>query len=416
MSPPRQVAVVGAGAVGTCCALALQSRGCVVTLIDRSAPGSETSHGNAGVLSRSMLLPFNNPGLLGRLPALLRNRSPGFRYSVPELVRRAGWSTSFLRASRGPKFEETLRCLDALIRSSFQEHEHWVREAGATRRVRRDGWLHLYRTQEALEGSAFGRSVYDRFGIATELLDRQALKSIEPDLEPVYDAALWIKDALTVDNPRALVEDYARLFIERGGSYVRQEIHGVERTSRRWRLRSSDNEGFDADAVVIATGPWSRSFLKPLGISIPLAHERGYHVHFAAHNGRRLQRPVLDGAGGFVLAPMEQGIRLTTGVELARQFAPPDLRQLDAAEKAARTAFPLAERIEANPWLGSRPTLPDSRPMIGPMPGREGLWFAFGHQHIGFHTSAGTGRLIADLVRGARPCIDAAPFSPARFL
>ena len=412
----RSALVLGAGMVGVSCALALQEKGWQVTLIDRLAPGRETSYGNAGVMARSSLMPFNHPGLWAALPRLLRNRSAAFRYSPRFLVRNAGWALGFVAHARQRAFDETTTALDALIRLSTAQHATWLGEAGVQHRLRDNGWLFLYRTADGLAGQARALDAYARFGVATETLDRLALSDLEPHLKPVFERALWVKDSASVDNPGAVVDAYARLFVARGGTIERAALTGLSRDGSRWQARDAAGRTWTAAQAVMALGPWSKAFLAPLGIAVPMAFERGYHMHYAAQPGAVLHRPVYDTGGAYVLSPMEQGLRLTTGVELTARDAPASTAQLDLAEQAARAAFPMGERLEPTPWLGRRPTLPDSRPAIGALAAHPGLWCAFGHQHIGFSTGSGTGRLLAALMDGDTPPIDAAPFRPARFI
>lgn len=417
---PESVLVLGAGMVGVSCALALQQRGCRVTLIDRRAPGQETSHGNAGVLARSSLMPFNHPGLWAGLPRLLRNRSPQLRYNPFFLARHAGWALGFLARARQSVFEETIAALDQLIRASTAQHLQWLDEAGVRHRLRENGWLFLYRSAVGLEASRLSRDTFARFGIATEVLDRQGLSDIEPDLKPVFERALWIKDAASVDNPGAVVEAYARLFAARGGTIVQADVAGLARDGADpgapWQAHDASGSAWTAARVVVALGPWSAAFLARLRLRVPMAFERGYHMHYTAQGGARLHRPVYDTGGAYVLSPMEGGLRLTTGVELTDRDAPPNLAQLGLAERAARQAFALGDRSMPQAWLGSRPTLPDSRPMVGAAPGQTGLWLAFGHQHIGFSTGPGTAQLLAALMHDETPTIGVAPFRPERFL
>lgn len=412
------VAVIGAGIVGVSCALQLQRRGRRVWLIDRVSPGGETSYGNAGVLTRSSLVAFNNPALWRSLPRLLGNRSASFRYDAAFLARNVGWGIGFLsRARRGP-FAETATALDALIRLSMSEHRRLLDEAGALFRLRETGWAILYRTDEGYARSRLAREVFQRFDVANETLDQRALRDLEPDLKPIFRRAIWVKDAASVDNPGGVVAAYASLFAKRGGTVERKHIVALELGSggSAWRLRSEDGMSMQAESVVVALGPWSKEFLARCGLSVPMLFERGYHMHYAAAVGARLRRPVHDAAGGYVMSPMEQGVRLSTGVELADLDAAKDLTQLNLAEASARQAFPLGSRLEQDAWLGCRPTLPDSRPIIGEAPNRRGLWLAFGHQHIGFNTGPGTGALLAALMLGERPPIDPTPFCPARFV
>ena len=413
------VAVLGAGIVGTCCALELQRRGHDVTLIDRKAPGRETSYGNAGVIARSSLIPFNNPGLWSSLPGLLKNDSPQFRYDPGFLVRNPRWALSFLRHARQRPFTETVTALDALIRCSATAHRSLLAEAGAAHRLRDKGWLLLYRSEAAFDASRFSRDIYDRHGVATQALDAKAVSDLEPGLKPIFPRSLWVKDADSVDSPGKVVEAYADLFVARGGHIAQASIAQLRRSGAddRWQLVDEQGAVHEAGRIVLALGPWTKAFAKKtLGVSIPLAFERGYHAHFSASAAAALNRPIYDTAGGYVLTPMEQGLRLSTGVQLCAQDAPANPVQLELAERAARQAFPLDARIEGEIWLGNRPTLPDSRPMIGECPRRPGIWLAFGHQHIGFGTGPGSAILLGALMSQERCEIDAAPFRPSRFI
>lgn len=223
-----------------------------------------------------------------------------------------------------------------------------------------------------------------------------------------------------MDSPDGLVEAYACLFANRGGRIEKCEIASMARRESGWEIRDEDGRSFFSDCVAVCLGPWARRFLERFGLRAPMAFERGYNMHYSGPCGRAsntgLGRPIYDTAGAYVLSPMEQGLRLTTGVELTDCDAPKSPAQIDLAERSAREAIVLGDRLEDTPWMGRRPTLPDSRPAIGPARGYESLFFAFGHQHIGFSTGPGTARLLADLMEGRRPEIPAEPFDPSRFI
>lgn len=411
-----RVAVVGAGMVGVSCALALQQKGLSVTLIDRSPPGSETSHGNAGVLTPSSLIPFNNPTLWRQLPGLLRGKNPGFRYNLPYLVRQLGWAARFLAHARPPEFEKTVAALDALIGLSRGVHLDWLQQAGIRHRLRDDGWLFLYRSEAAWQSGAWARDVYRRFGVAFETLDLAGLRALEPALNPVFDKGVWFPDAGSVDDPAEVVRAYARLFAERGGVWLQSEVKGLQPgPAGGWAVQGASGILCEGDQVVLALGPFSQAFLAQQGwMKLPMAFERGTHMHYAP-GPVALRRPIYDTAGGYVLSPMARGWRLTTGVELNAQFAPTRTAQLTQAEIRAREALVMGASLDTQVWQGSRPTLPDSRPMVGACPGRPGVWLALGHQHIGFSTGPGTGALLADLMLGHAPALDPEPFRPDRF-
>ena len=166
---------------------------------------------------------------------------------------------------------------------------------------------------------------------------------------------------------------------------------------------------------VVALGPWSDDVFRPLGYRLPFAVKRGYHMHYGPAGNAVLNHPVLDVDGGFCLAPMVRGIRMTTGAEFARRDAPFNPVQVGKTEAIARGLFPLAERRDAQPWMGSRPCLPDMLPVIGPAPRHKGLWFDFGHQHHGFTLGPVSGRLIAETITGETPFTDLAPYAATRF-
>jgi D-lysine oxidase len=176
------------------------------------------------------------------------------------------------------------------------------------------------------------------------------------------------------------------------------------------------NEGpIEAPLAVLAMGPWSDDAFRRLGYRFPFGVKRGYHMHFKALGNATLSRPVIDAENGYVLTPMARGIRLTTGAEFALRDAPATPVQLDRAEPLAREIFPLGERVDAEPWLGRRPCLPDMLPIVGPAPGHEGLWFDFGHHHLGLTLGPVTGRLLAEMMTGEAPFTDPAPYRAERF-
>jgi len=231
---------------------------------------------------------------------------------------------------------------------------------------------------------------------------------------PVYTVGLLHTQTASVDAPGAVVKAYAQMFAGAGGHIRRAEIRSIAQEGEDWRAILSDGE-MRARHVVVALGPWSADLLRPLGYRVPLASERGYHQEFKPNPARQLLRPIHDSEAGFLMTSMEQGIRVTTGVELTSRDAPSSFAQLDAVVPAARSVVEFGEAV-GEPWRGARPTLPDSLPMIGPAPRHPGLWLAFGNQHIGFTTGPATGAAIAAMIGGAQPPFDAAPFSPSRYL
>lgn len=412
----NQVIVLGAGIVGVCCALELQRRGMSVTLVDRQDPGLETSFGNAGVIARSSLMPFNHPGLWAQLPRLLKNDTVQFRYKLNYLARNLGWAARFLLSARPSVFRQTVEALDGLIRLSAPEHLRLLDAAGAAHRLRDTGWIFLYRSEQGWNSGELSRQTFAQYQVPTRVLAPAELAELEPALAPIFHRALWIQGSYSVDDPHEVVAAYAALFRRSGGAFKRMTASGIRRDGQRWIVQGTQaSESLEADRLVVALGPWSKALLKTTGIDLPMAFERGYHMHYSGVEGASLTRPVYDTGGGYVLSPMARGLRLTTGVELDACEAPARPLQLELAEARAREAFPLDRRLDPEAWLGRRPTLPDSRPMIGEAPRHPGLWLALGHQHIGFSTAPGTARVLGELMCDGAAARHKA-FRPGRYL
>jgi D-amino-acid dehydrogenase len=407
------VVVLGAGIVGVSVGVAARQRGLSVALVDRREPGRETSYGNAGVLSSGSILPLNKPSLWSALPTYLTNRHAALRWDPAWVVRNFDWVARFLANATASQTRPRATALHGLIGASLKLHREWIVKADAAQRMRETGWLKVWRS-EALEAAKQEQAFLAEYGIDSRLLDRQAISALEPNIVPVYKVGLLHTQTASVDSPGEVVKAYARMFVRSGGELRQSDIKGIERDGEGWRVTLADG-AISARHVVVALGPWSADLLRPLGYRVPLASERGYHQEFKPNPARLLQRPVHDAEGSFLMTPMEQGIRITTGVELTSRDAPSSYAQLHAVVPVARGVVEFGEAV-GEPWRGSRPTLPDSLPMIGPAPRHPGLWLAFGNQHIGFTTGPATGAAIAAMIGGAAPSFDVSAFAPSRYL
>ena len=407
------VVVLGAGIVGVSAAIAARQRGHSVALVDRREPGSETSYGNAGVLSSGSIFPLNVPALWDALPKYLTNRHPALRWDLAWSILNAAWVARFLSNATPARVKPRATALRSLIVASLKLHREWIVQADAGERIRETGWLKAWRSDASAAARA-QQAALAEYGVKSELLDRQAISALEPNILPVYKVGLLHTETASVDSPGNVVKAYARMFAGRGGEIRRSEIRSLVPEADGWRVMLADGE-LRARHVVVALGPWSADLLRPLGYRVPLAPERGYHQEFKPNPARKLLRPIHDAESGFLMSPMENGIRVTSGVELTFRDAPSSYAQLDASVKAARDVVEFGDAV-AEPWRGARPTLPDSLPMIGPAPRHAGLWFAFGNQHIGFTTGPGTGAAIAAMIDRATPPFDPAPFAPSRYL
>jgi D-amino-acid dehydrogenase len=406
--------VLGAGIVGTSIGLHLAKRGLAVALVDRRAPGQETSYGNAGVIEGNTIFP---PAFPSDPLAVLRvalKLAPEANYHLSFLPQVAPWLFAFRAASRPQRLIETVRAMRPLFARAVAEHEALLADAGATRYLRKDGWLKIYRGDRTFGALKREFALAQEFGIPHRTLDQDATRELEPSLAPVFRHAVHWQGVASVTNPLAVTNTYAARFAALGGAVMSANARSLHRANGQWRVETTEGP-LDAGAAVVALGPFAPDVVAPLGIKLPLGIKRGYHRHYRGAGNAALARPVVDTDVGYCLAPMEQGIRLTTGVEFAARDAPPTPVQFDRLLPAAKDLFPLGEPVEATPWMGSRPCFPDSRPVIGRAPGHAGLWLAYGHAHWGLTLGPTTGRLLAEMMTGETPFCDPAPYGAERF-
>ncbi len=414
------VIVLGAGIVGVSVALHLVKRGRSVALVDRGGAGEGTSYGNAGIIEGNTIFPAAFPSdwatLLRIALQTLAARQLSFRVPAEDRALAVGLPRRVAAGATGRN-----RASDAsVVRARGPEHEALSLESGAAKYLRRTGWLKLYRTDKGFAGVARELDLAAKLGIANIPLEREAARALEPSLAPVFRHAVHWTGAVSLSNPLAVTRAYAARFAALGGLSFTGDARTLHRVHPHWRVETASGP-LDADEIVIALGPWLPDVLDPLGIKLPLAVKRGYHRHFRAQGNAALARPVLDAENGYVLTPMEQGIRLTTGVEFAARDAPPTPVQFKRLLPAAQELFPLGDPVEAQPfggktWLGARPCFADSRPVIGRAPGQAGLWLACGHAHWGLTLGPATGRLIAEMMTGATPFCDPQPYAAERFM
>ncbi len=414
MKPSKHIAIIGGGIVGITVALEFQRRGNQVTLVDPKQPGRETSYGNTGVLSDGSVVISNNPGLRKRLPKLIRKKSNALNYDLGFVLRRLPWVARFLSYCTEQHLDHSSQALRALQAHSLRLHLDLIKDAKVENLLRRTGWLKVFRSEASYKAYGMELKVFERTGVGHTIYTAEELKQLEPGLNQIFRYGVLLHDACSVSSPAALCDAYLKLFIKAGGKVVLSSAQKI-RHKVKWEVELQTSDLLLADAIVIAAGPWSAEIVKNLGYKIPMAWERGYHWHLEPGDGPALNRAVHDVDAGYVMTPQQQGVRITSGVELADRDAPIDDRQIEQSILSARQATSLGNKVEDTPWMGRRPTLVDSLPMIGPAPRHQGLWFNFGHQHNGLSTSAASAELLADLFEEKTTNINFTPFRPDRF-
>jgi D-amino-acid dehydrogenase len=407
--------VLGAGTVGVSAALHIQARGRKVALVDRlPEAGGETSFGNAGIIQSEGVIPYVFPRAPGDIARAALNRDPRahIRYGALPSIAPPLWR--YFQASTPERKNATAKAMAPLLAAASAEHIKLAEAAGANALLRGGGWIKAFRSARGQDYLYAEAEELKPYGVSPALLDRPALTTLEPHVGEAAIGAVHYSEPLTTPDPQVLTQSYAALFVKRGGRFETGDAMSLEASGSGWTVTAASGSLATRD-VVIALGPWSDALARSLGLRLPFFVKRGYCMHYEAKGNRGLTRPVLDIERGYLVAPTARGLRLTTGAEFARTHDAPSSAHLERLEPFALEMFPLGPRKDPAPWLGRRPCLPDMRPVIGPFPGKPGLWLDFAHHHLGLTLGPISGRLIAEMMSGETPVVDPAPFRADRF-
>ncbi len=408
------VTVVGAGAVGVCCALYLQREGFAVTLVERGGVGGEASQGNAGIISADDCVPIGTPGVLRKVPAMLLDPLEPLTIRWRYLPRLSPWLLEFIQASGGKRVEQISIALMSLLKPALDCYLELLSDGQAKRLITRSGLLYAYRTDAAFEADRFGVELRRRRGVVLEVLDGGAVGRLEPLLAGKCEHGVFCPDTAFTANPGALVRTLGERFVEAGGEFVRAEaLHVKLKNGQPVELATTDGL-HPIDRLVIAAGAWSRSLATQLGVQVPLDTERGYIA--VLPNVTRVPRiPFLAVDRHIAVTPMETGVRIAGTVEFAGLRAAPNLKRADALLEGVAPFLGPINGKDATRWMSFRPSMPDSLPVIGWAPGHTRAFFAFGHGHLGLTLAAVTGKLVAEAIAGRPLSVDISPFRPDRW-
>ena len=409
------VVVIGAGIVGLAVALRLQREGRQVTVIDRTGIAAEATRGNAGAFAFTDIMPLASPGILRKAPRWLLDPLGPLSIAPAYLPRIAPWLFHFWRASWPEKVRATAAVQAALMDLSIVETDAMLAVAGASDMLRSDGVLHLYESEAELAASEPGWQARADHGIAfTHLHGAQAIADLQPGLSPALVAATFLPAWKTVTDPLRLSLALARRFTELGGRVCQGEALALEPSEPGVVVPLRGTQRMTAQRVVVAAGAWSHRLARTLGDRIPLETERGYNTTLpvAAFD---LKRQLTFGGHGFVVTPLECGVRVGGAVEFAGLDAPPNFERSSVLLAKAKRFMPGLATEGGTQWMGFRPSLPDSLPAIGAAARDARVTYAFGHGHLGMTQAAATARLVADIVLERPSALDLSPFKPQRF-
>lgn len=410
-----RIAVLGAGIVGLSTAEWLRRDGHEVTLIDRVEPGdpSQTSYGNAGVLANNGVVPVPVPGLVAAAPRMLLDPDGPLFLRWSYLPRLLPWLVPFLMTGRRTQVERISRALADLVGDTADQHRALARGTGAERFFGTGRYTFLYHDRADFEADAFGQALREAAGLVSEPRDRAALLAADPHLGERYGFGLTFRDSGHLTDPGGYSRALFAHFRRTGGAWRQAEIDDVAPRGAGVDVVAG-GETLRADHAVLALGAWSGRLARRLGHRPGLESERGYHLMLEGASRRPPEAYMLKDSA-FVATPMAAGLRLAGLVEFGGLSAGPSPGPTAFQRRRVRDLYPDIAWEGERVWMGHRPSTRDSLPFIGESPTARGVWFAFGHQHLGLTAAPKTGRMIADLIAGRRPNIDLGPFRVGRF-
>ena len=409
--------VIGAGIIGTALAHTLQKRGRQVTLIDRDAPGRGASFGNLASIAVTEFMPASRPAIWRQLPGWLLDPKGPVRVRPAYMLHLLPWFLRFVAAAR----PATLRALEAqgaaLCARALADTQDLLADLGLTDHLSQQGCLSLYSDQAEFRADRAHIEVLERFGLDHDILTGAQARALEPDLSPAIGMAVRFAQNRSVRDPYRLVLALADRFAALGGQLEQAEVVGFGRSADGTGIADialRDGRLIAADEVVIAAGAYSGRLSALLGEPIPMETERGYHTQIMVP-GIALQHSIIWPARAFMVTPTAGGIRVGGTVEMAGLDAPPDYRRAQITVKRAMTALPNLRCQAFTEWMGHRPALPDTVPILSASARTRGLFYATGHGHLGLTLAATTARLMGDLITGRAPGLDLAPYRVDRF-
>lgn len=407
------VTIIGAGIIGINIAYQLQKQGLSTTLIDMAPPAKGCSSGNAGIIATYGVTPVSMPGLWKQVPGMLLDPDGPLSIRWQHLFRLAPWLIRFMRAGKREKVESHAQALATLTRTSLADYKRIAREAGLAHLIKPSPMLAVFESRERFEREPYAWDLRRRNGVHWDTLEGPDVQAFEPALAERFQFALNINNTGFALDPQALAYGLYEAYMHRGGRFVCAKVQSIEGGNGQLRLLT-DQDSLRANKVVIACGAYSGILSRTLGEAVPLQQERGYHITLSGFEGQKPSYPIMSPAHKVIATPMASGLRIAGMVEFGG-FLPPNHKRSNILRGQLNELFPRVHGGKPSSWMGHRPTLPDSLPVIDQSTRQPSVYYAFGHQHVGLTCAPVTARLIGELITGQEPSVNIHPFRVNRF-
>ena len=408
----KNIAVIGAGIVGICSAYFLKKSGFNVTLIDKEKPGTMTSFGHACSFADYANVPVNYPGLIWDIPSMLLRKDGPLAIDLFYILKNLPWAISFLKNCNKEKVNEIASSLTNLLKHSQISYDEIFQDVDVSEYISHEENLYLFDSKKSFEDNEYANVIRKNNNVKVRNLNKNEVRELEPNIAEVYYAGQIFTGSRHTTNPLAISNKIFDKFLELGGIYINQNVKNIIQKENKIELRLED-KNFYFDKIIVSTGAWSNQIANKFGDKFPLDTERGYHILFDT-NEKLINRPVAWSESGFYLIQIHDGIRAAGTVEIAGLKKPPNKKRLAMIERQSRKVLPQLREVKST-WMGRRPTLPDSLPVIGKSQNNNNVIYAFGHQHVGWTLGAVTGKIIDSLSKDQVPNIDISAYAPDRF-
>ena len=407
------VGVIGAGIQGVCISLFLLKKGFQVTLIDRDEPGKNSaSYGNAGHFSPYASVPINRPDVLADVPAMLLNSNGPLALKWNYVPKMIPWFIKFIKNCSEKNMKHTAKYMHQILDLALPAYDELFQDIDVSGLVESKGIIYFW-TDKDLKSRELEINMRKELGVEQQLLKPDDIYDLEPHIKKIYHGGVYYPSARHARNPRKILLKLFDLLLKQGGHFEKQNIKIINFSSDNKPIIKTNLNSYTFDKAIIACGAFSKKLTDQMDENIPLDTERGYHVHFKGHD-HLLSRPVIFLNRGFGITPMEQGLRVVGTVEFGGLDNPLSKKRILNLVNNAKYLFPeLSEHQDE--WLGFRPSLPDSLPVIGPSKNYKNLFYAFGHHHLGWTLGAITGKIVAGMIAEENTKLNLTPYSSVRF-